>query len=258
MNTAYVQLARYGDLMNLLPFVRRRHAAGDDVHVYCCKEFADIFEGVSYATAHPLACTVWDLAAGTAAAAAGGHDRIIISQYDRNPDRKACKSVSFAHAQWELAGQLATDALDHYADPLIFDRRDRRRERELLTRLEADRLDRPLLLINLSGHSSPYPGRGELLGRLQEKYQKWKVIDLGAVKAHRIYDMLALYERARALVTIDTATYHLANAAHVRTIYLHPAEEWRASPARPHVIYRTSYDRAANEFDQIVNAIERL
>lgn len=115
---------------------------------------------------------------------------------------------SYQLSQWRACGFKSQEMIDW---PLIFDNRDKKREEDLIKRVF--RTGKPKLLVNLSGGgSSPFGNDGEILQVLR-KFQNFEVINLQQVGAHRVYDLLGLFDRAVGMITVDTATLHLAGAS---------------------------------------------
>lgn len=69
-----------------------------------------------------------------------------------------------------------------------------------------------MVLFNGKGHSSPFYESDVFLTMLRSALPDVQVIDLANIKAHRLFDLLILYQFAQCLVSIDTATLHLAAA----------------------------------------------
>lgn len=207
-----VQLGRYGDLINLLPAFRwMAERQGKPVWVVVNEHFADLFEGVSYARAFRTGIKVDDWKEAIALAE-GIWKHVIVPQ--RFQVNGTIGTQHYNTDQWWNCGLL-----DQFgASRPVFDRRDSGREWALTGLLDDSR---PVVLLNLSGISSPYVFADELGCTLMEEWgRKCRVIDLTAVHCERIYDLLALMERASVLVTTDTATLHLAAATNVPVVAL--------------------------------------
>lgn len=140
--------------------------------------------------------------------------------------------------------------------PLIFDR-DKDREKNLLNRFSFD--GRKILLTAFRGHSSPYSGGDDLLKKLIKLLPEYDIIDLTNLKAAKFYDMLSLYERANALITIDTATLHLANATPELPVIslIGDKEPWQKSDYRENHILRIHYSEINSNIHRIAEAVRR-
>ena len=96
--------------------------------------------------------------------------------------------------------------------PLVFDKRNAGREH--LIRKQWFRTEKPKLLYNLTptgGNTSPFANLPEMWPLMRRT--GCELVDLSAIRAYRIYDLLGLYDYAEGLVTYDTATLHLASAS---------------------------------------------
>jgi hypothetical protein len=97
--------------------------------------------------------------------------------------------------------------------PLVFDRRSPHREAELLRKVRGD-VKKPLLLYNFTGVSSPFPATPEVINPILHRLAgRFHFVNLGLVRAHRIFDLLGIYDVAAGLLTSDTSTLHLAHAS---------------------------------------------
>lgn len=208
-----VQLGRYGDLMNILPAAMHLANTGHDVEIAVTPTFSDLLEGVTYATPRLWSGNFMN----GALAAADLHDRE--PDVDYRTTRiigTALRSMgSYVFDAWE---QTRLDVNLWHDVPLVFDNRDLSREDRLIGE-HAHTGGRPLLLTCFAGVSSPAPQAAlALAAHLREQHgDRYHIVDLGAIRAQRLYDLLGLYEVAAAsgglLVSIDSAPLHLAHAA---------------------------------------------
>jgi len=228
----FVELGRYGDIINLLPVLedvartRKRPVA-----LIVSDQFADLLEGVSYVVPIPMRLETADIQPAIKEARAR-FSNVIVSQVYANGWNPGKHCPSYNMDSWRLSGYL-----DRWADPdlkLNFDRRDYRRERSLIGKVWPTD-GRPVVLVNLqAGHSSPFAQweacQRELMARWGETIA---FVEIGKLRAGRIFDLVGLMELADGLVTIDTATLHLAAATSVDTIALLSAiGPWNQSTPR--------------------------
>lgn len=233
-HAGYVVLGASGDVCIMLPlfhdiFLKTKQKPV----VIVSKTYAGVFDGVSYV------------------------DAVVYDQpYDRN-DKQSCRKIadfarqkvqdrplvflnpvetmngivpqetdSFVKEFWRIAGRPHEWGML----PLVFDLRDPEREKKLIESLNFN--DKPLILAALTGLTSPFPQKGELMTLLQTRFTDFQIIDLFNVKAERIYDLLGLFDRAKLLITVDTAHLHLSRASDVPVIAIardYPAK-WNGSP----------------------------
>jgi ADP-heptose:LPS heptosyltransferase len=156
------------------------------------------------------------------------------------------RAENFAHEEWLNVGA----SLENFGT-LNIDRRDREAEQQLIVRHV--RTNKPLILVNTIATSSPYPHAATLLAHRWNN--RCEVLDLASVRGESICDLLGLYDRALALVTVDTATLHLAAASKVPVVYLKP-RGWVASPAKGNCILEQHYDQT--DFSAIDRELELL
>src|SRR5690606_12547012 len=81
-------------------------------------------------------------------------------------------------------------------------------------------------------------------------------IDLGGYKCHRIYDLLGIIESLDLLVTLDTATLHLANASRTPCIVLSRPDPYLQSESRAFWIKRFTTDRILSQIDEFLSLIK--
>lgn len=246
MTTCYIQLCRYGDIINILPMVwadAQHRLPGLMVH----RDYIDLLDGVSYC--QPVA---WDGEMtdmlGAIEAAKRDYDQVFDTQtYGNRPCQRIC--TSFARESWRLAGRL-----HRWHDyPLIFDRRDYQREADLAASLDMLSPSQPVILTCGCGTSSPFPEFATIVAKLRRKVPHARFVSLDQVKAHRLYDLLGLFDRACAVLTIDTAILHLTHAAQIPTFALRsnspcngPINLWYGAAPRRHWIGALRYMHAAS------------
>ncbi len=251
MKKALLQLGRYGDIINILPVVHesaRAMANEGRRPVFCASaEFADILEGVSY-------CDVLQYPAGPIQylePAKGwllerGYVPVVSQIYSEPPGPR--RTDSYMRDSWEVLNR------GHQWEQLgvVFDRRDAARESELCSRFK---WDRPVVLCCFSGKSSPFPDP-KLLSFLRSRFPEVCFEDIGGLRAHRLYDLLGLMDRAAALVTIDTSLLHLAKASNVPTVAFVNPHPWLGSlPSANHILYR-KYTQVFPE--EVADALKRV
>jgi hypothetical protein len=115
--------------------------------------------------------------------------------------------------------------------PVEFDRRDRNRE----ARLVAETLDgRPAVLVSLNSVSSPIQFQG-FVDRLKEELPDCQIVDMGKVRAERLYDVLGLLDKARLLVTVDSSLLHLSRGS-ACPVWAITNDGWKGSVLPPGAI----------------------
>ena len=271
---AFVQLGRYGDIIQMLPaFKALSDKHGKRPLVVVSREYSAVFDGVSYVEPWIVPMT-WPDGVQAARGLAELHLPWVETPQFWNDakDRfrsEACRQArvlqchgnkwrvdterwpDYGTAMWSLAGFSRDDMLTL---PLVFDRRDP--ERELaLARLVLHPY-KPVVLVNWTGISSPFPWTPEFQRVLSRYRDRFNLVDLSSVKAERIYDLLGLYDRAAVLITIDTATLHLAPASKVPYIAF-TRQDWSGSVPRGTCVLNLGYDegiKRMTDFERILQS----
>lgn len=165
-------------------------------------------------------------------------------------DRHVDLTKSFITYMWNLCGELTSWG----TLPLELPNRDKKREMALYRQYNPR--DKPCILMGLHGLSSPFHHRKELLHLIKDHFTQFQIIDLSTVNAHRIYDLLGLYDRASCLVTIDTAHLHLSPASKVPVIALAQDKPmWKGSPMGPNVRLHVRYSDFNARKLEILNSV---
>lgn len=215
----HIQLGRTGDLLTMLPVWRQSEVR---TRVMVASEFAPVLDGASYVDPIIFDGPYHDLAGAVEKAKAMGE--WVCTQVNAPPNDVAlytykpagqtqALTTSFQKEMWRAMGKLSE--WDNMP-PLVFDQRSKEREAEVLKTLLPPKRGtnrRPFILISLGGTSSPFKGIDTLEVLIRLNFgKKYDVIDISQVRAHRFYDLLALYEKAQCLVATDSAPLHLARA----------------------------------------------
>jgi hypothetical protein len=161
---------------------------------------------------------------------------LLIPQVNANPIPLPHKLLNFIREQWTRAGMLP---LFHTA-PMVFDRRDTAREAEVIKQ-HWPKTDKPVLMMNLSGHSSPYRFQTEMRDWVASALPQYTIMDVSDVRFPRFLDILPLLEKAAALLSIDSALIHLAQATKTPTAVMSKDTTWYQSEPKSHWIAHVSY-----------------
>ncbi len=270
----FVQLGRTGDLILLLPaFLEIFKRTGLKPTVIVSEEYADVLDGVSYVTPYPVPLHWWDgiqkakriakLMASDYALPHWWNDaECPIPPEYRGEHTLQCHGrehgvnlalwPNFMASMYSRAGFTMDEMMRL---PLVFDRRDAGREKALLDRVWPPKLRGKLLLLyNFTGISSPFGYVPELYPHLNAMRERFTVVDLGPIRATRIYDLLGLYDVAVGLITCDTATAHLAHASKVPTVWF-TASGWTGSTPRGNVALHVSYNDTVKRIPDLVDVL---
>lgn len=250
-----VMLGRLGDICSILPFIKLVADKYSKPCVYTSREFIPLFDGISYAT--PVIAAEHESHLGKAIEMAKRNCGIVINSQVWGHGFKTEKTeASYNKQSWLLAG-MAHRFYDKSLRP-VFDKRDSARESALIASIPDT--GKPWLLVNFtSGKSSPCPSCASLMPAVEQRWSgKYQIVNLAEIQAHRIYDCLALFEKAAAVCSIDTVWLHLANATDVKIIALVNPTHWAATIVRFNCIAHIPYDKAVETPDLLHDAISQI
>lgn len=207
--TAIVQLAHYGDIINILPLVKIIADQDGKIPTLIVPEsHRSLLDGISYATFGTVN-TKKLMFQGLMKTLERRYDRVIVPQVSMKGLSYERRCASFTMEAWDRAGMLSY----WEAGSLQFDQRDMVSEGTLV---EHHIREEPNILVNLSGISSPFPDAEFVWKDLRFRWgHKCNLINMGSFKAKKFQDLLGLMDSADALITIDTGTLHLAAASRV-------------------------------------------
>jgi len=268
---AYVCLGKYGDIIQLLPaFLALYERTGAKPTVIVSTAYADLFEGVSYVNPWSVELD-WSTGGPEARrlAETAGFRVVFPAWWNDDPTHAPPEATGgpfelrshgrvwhvnravlpdYGTAMWRQLGFAPADMLRL---PLVFDRRDAARETDLIK--SVIRGKKPLLLFNFTGKASPFPATPEVVNRLTACGSRFQLVDLGTIRASRIYDLLGLYDIAAGLVTSDTSTLHLAPASSLEYIAF-TQDGWLGSVPRGRCVSDIKYIRAIFSGDEVAQS----
>lgn len=272
INPCFVVLGKSGDIISLLPAMKRiSDQSGVRPVMMVSDEYAGILDGVSYLVPWPVPFK-WPADMSRARQEAEKEFSIVVVPQFWNDDQpitpiRGDTSVkmnghewSFSIAAWpnQMAAQwcrAGATVKEMETLPVIFDRRDLKREASLAATVNGWR--KPVILYNLEGASCPFAHAPEILKTLWPLRHLFDLVDLSRLQAHRIYDLLGLYDRAAALITVDTATLHLAGAGNVPYIAL-TNDGWSRAVPKGHCVLEIPYSKVLGELWQIPETCAHL
>ncbi len=266
MSKTVIMLGRHGDVISILPLLYALSQKGERNKLMVGSEFASVMDGVGYVEPLVFHGKIADI---KQAAYEAGKDAIVAQVYGRFEDVKEMafgragvertQTDSFTKEAWRLAGHFD---LWKTVPPLVFDKRDKVREDALVA--EHIKSNKRVILLSLSGKTSPFP-YPELCKRLLElefgRRKGWQIVDISNLKAGRIYDLLALYEKAHVLVASDSAPLHLAAACPnlpVVALVNDKPNYWHGSPWKPNHIWHCRYGVFAPRATEMLEAIQSI
>ena len=154
----HVQLGRIGDILNILPLC-------NGSRLMVAKEFAPLLEGVSYVEPVIYDGPHYEIAKAMEFAKSVSKD-VVCSQVNgplpqvlehvyKPAGRVGAIKTSYQKESWGVAGRI--DEWDSLL-PLVFDRRNEEREEKLLRDNGfMSKKQKPVILLSLKSHSSPFP-----------------------------------------------------------------------------------------------------
>ena len=241
----FISNGRYGDIIHAIPAVHEYTLrTGQPVRMTVAAEFASVLEGCSYIEGYG-APVPWQKVRDIEAHARSRFpqdDFQTIACYGHD---YSCgyQTWSFLRETWRLTGCPVPPE----GQPLVFDRRDRQREASLFKAL-AITGNRPYILVCVQGKSSPFAQGALLMSDIHAARPDCQLVDISYLRSERVYDLLGLFERAEALVTIDTMHLHLSAAVPQMPVYALICDgptKWNRSDWRPQQRWRCTYQEFA-------------
>lgn len=267
---------RFGDIIQMLPcFLEVRRRTGKKPVVICSRDYASVLDGVSYVEPHPVDAhwyagipkmqeiakaqygggvlmQFWQqppLHADTIGH--GGKNWIVVQCHGHNHGVELSRDPDYGSSMARRAGFSQSEWMNL---PLVFDQRDAKREAEL-ARWYMSR-HKPVILYNFTGKSSPFGRAAEVLN-LMRRLRGVHLVNLGELRAVRIYDVLGLFDRAVGLVTIDTSTMHLAPASQIEYLGF-TVDGWTTSRPKGNCTLEIKYSKAQLRMAAIQAWLERI
>lgn len=236
----------------LLPaFKEWADRTGQPTIVVTSKQFGSVLEGVSYV--EPVLVDYnWHNDAGRILAEAQREfpnikrTQLHGAGWTTPPDSLPSYSISM----WVRAGLTFED---YKRLPLVFDRRSPEREAQLVRTWKKS--DKPLLLLNFEGATSPMAATTQVIKAMAPLWKHFEVVNTNECRAHRIYDLLGLFDVAAGLVTIDTATLHLAAASKVPCLNYVRDDGQAGSIPKNNSFATIGYSKAAQELHTMQQVI---
>lgn len=274
----FILLGRFGDIIQILPcFLEIYQRTGTKPILIVNREFANLLEGVSYVEPYPIDGIYWqNIAKGRKIAKEIFGGGIVLPWWNEDPEhaamiRESAKGdfVIQCHAQnwgvdiskWpdygtSMASRCGFTLAEWLELPLVFDRRDPIRERELCHKV-LGKEDRPIILYNFTGFSSRFGYVPEVVNPMRNTFGKtFRFLDLASVHGHRIYDLLGFYDHPHTvgLLTSDTATLHLAQASNVPYIAF-TVDGWSSSVPKGNCALHAKYSEVPRRIPEILKQI---
>lgn len=264
MASVHVNAGRYGDIISFLAVLYNEYQeTGIKPRLVVAKDYADILDGVSYVDPLVFNGAFEDVAGAIQFAKqftddvktsqVVGISDVIVSQVYGESYAPKIICDSFAKDAWRLAGKLD---LWPSQPPLIFDRRDKKREKLLYKYIPTLK---PWIVVSTGGISSPFPYRELLWEILNHCLPEFHIVDLAKIKAERMYDLLGIMDHPNmeAMILTDSGPLHLSYAATkpVHALIADSPTMWFGAPWRPSYASYTRYKNFPRDVTRILDVI---
>jgi len=272
-----ILLGRNGDLIQVSSCWKAIYdRTGMRPIIIVCEEYKAVLEGMSYITPHPIPGH-WYGAIPTAQQLArdkyGGGTLVQFWQVPpKHEDTIGWQGRRWATIQshghnWgvnldldpdygtSMARRCGFSSEEWMKLPVVFDKRNPEREAALCQSLLSRK--KPSLLYNFAGISSPFAHTAEVLAVLRSFSNAFHLVNLGGIKAGKIFDLLGLMDRAALMITTDTATLHLAAASKIPYIAL-TVDGWTSSRPKGNVQLEIKYSQAMNQIPKLRHVIAQF
>ena len=269
-NPCVVLLGKTGDLIGMLPALKMVNWI-DKPFVMVNAQFASVLDGVSYVTPWPVHFN-WPTQVTQAREAAQQHFKhVVVPQFwndsvpfsqpaggqivDFNGKKWRFDLTSWPNCQAAMAGIMGVQLKEFQSSLVDFDQRNAKRERDLASTVS--NWKKPVILFNLEGESCPFGYAPEIVKVLQPLRHLFDLVDLSKIKAERVYDLLGLYDRAACLITVDTATLHLAGAGNIPYVAF-TNDGWSRAQPKGKCVLEISYSKTLEQLWQLPEICSHL
>jgi len=257
-------MGRYGDIVSFLPVLKNEFdTTRKKPSLVVAKDFADLLDGVSYV--EPI---VYDGAfdditgaleylktrneTATATQVVGIPDVLVGQVYGKHHGPQIICD-SFQQDAWRLAGKLD---LWPSQPPLVFDRRDKKREEKLIKQIPQNK---PWIVVSTGGTSSPFQYSDLLWEILNHSLPEFHIVDLGKIKAERFYDLLGIMDHpnTHSMILTDSGPLHLSYATQkpVHALVTDSPYSWHGAAWRPSYASYTRYKNFPRDVTRILGLI---
>lgn len=249
MSSAIVCLAKFGDICNALPIAR--HFGIQDWIVN--SNYASVLLGASYVKPVRVHFPPDDIDKAMEYAKANYSDVLLCQTFGKQ--WKGRRDLAFNEMAWLNCGLTSEQFHDTANFPLLFDRRDKEREDFLVRRHVKGK--KPLLVLSVAcAKSSPFASHHIFTQAIEKKWGNvFEIVNLCQVKAARIYDLLAILDRARVIVSSDSFVIHLAAACAAPVIALVNDQPFLASQPRRPALLRIPYAAVVARMREVHGAV---
>lgn len=253
---AFLLLGRCGDLINSLPILKHEaDILGHPVNLVVSDKFTRVLQGVSYVTPHPLAVDAWHGMPEALTWAKERFTHVINLQPACHEWTVPKRTPHFDLEPYAITGLLK----DEPFLPLIFDKRNANREKQLVEKAKTGS-QKPLFLVSMSGISNAFTNQAYVWRELNKWKPKLNFVDVDQFSDAPIFDLLGLMDAAIGMLTIDTATLHLAKASTIPFILLYHdgIPSWSSSSPKPRCVLSIGHSRVKKDIGKLHEVIGNL
>ena len=225
MSRIFIVLGKGGDVISCLPILQSESSqTGKKQVLMVSRQYLPIAQRCNFIT--PLVWEgSWQDLRGAVTLAKQQFSSVIVPQTFGKDFPIQHKTASFQLDQWQRAGFL--DKWDTLPLTLPRTRRSRSHAKDLIN-------GKPTILFGDHSQSSPFPHKEELAKLLQHHFgATHQILRLSGVQMEHPFDLLALYDAADLLVSIETMHIHLSKATDTPVIVLatDTPTKWHGSAA---------------------------
>ena len=249
-----VMLGRYGDIINILPFLKHVHDNYEKPVMMVSKEFESVLDGVSYVERWVVDLNNNQLNEALELGRAKFKFVICAQIWGKN-FQQTRNAPAYNMESWNNCGML-----NRFNDKTmlpVFDLRNIARESDLV-RYATGSGKHKIILVKLGGGvSSPFHHGERFLKMIGDAFgERFRIVDISNLALHRIYDLIGLMDVASCLLTTDSAPLHLAAASKVPVVALVNPLPWQGTEPRCNVVRKLTYAQAERQPNLIISAIE--
>lgn len=255
----YIQLGKHGDVLSVLPVLQAEFLkTGKKPTLLISQEYAEVanecdFLDVKLFTGH------WQDLAGAIRFAKTIGGKVWTPQTYGKDFPIERKHPSFQLDQWDRCGKLDEWGRLDLTLP--------RKAPNVNANINPDWVrhhfgnfdSRPFILFADYSESSPFPHKEELHTALQDNFPRHQIVRLSSIRTSRLLDLLALYDAADLIVTIETMHLHLSAATTTPVIALatDTPSRWHGSAFHPRMALHVRYGDFANRLPHIIQVAKR-
>jgi len=240
--SAYVQLAKHGDLLSLLPCLHHEFlTTGIKPSLIVGRDYRAIPDAVDYLNVVQFDGDPQDLD-GAIRFAKNRFEGVKIPQLHGEGFQFQHRHPSFQYDQWDRAGWL--DKWDTL--PLILPRRKSNLEIPI----------EPFIVYGDHSQSSPFLHKEDLAEVLKQNFPQHSIVRLSSVLAPHPLELLALIDAADLIVTVDSMPLHLSKAVNKPAIALvgDNLSRWHGSAWSSRFAIHCRYGDYQRRKDELVKA----